>query len=233
MDAGKKSAPISVGCSNGVTKDIIVLIVSTDGIDPPKPDVVIDPTSSSKCCSKSARRGLLRERQDSCNDCLAGTWSLDLDTFKTALTNAFKQSASDASITNLKLSGSSTFTYDASPSIATMSFDELKIGYDGTADEYKFHTDIDVNGNAKGAVVLDGGDSFHWENVVGTGMFNSATTLKGIGDDTPVELDMPLTSSLTDNIEVKYDCNGDQLTLQGQQNGKYFWTYSYTRSRTA
>jgi hypothetical protein len=240
----KKPATVVVGCGSG-PQDYVVLFVSTDGTDPPKPVLSVAQQSSTKCPCQE-KRNLARdpavETERSIDDtgsascpaggdsCLDGKWNLDLDTLKAAIQAAFAKSSSDASITNLKVGGSSTFVYDKSASTASMSFDHTTISYDGSASGYNFHTDIDVSGTAQGPVTMGGDSSFHWTDVTGTGAFNSSTALLGVGDDTPIEVDMPLTSAYGEDVEVKYTCSGDQLTLEGLQDGKYFWTYSYTRS---
>ena len=112
-----------------------------------------------------------------------------------------------------------------------MTFQSVKISYDGTADEYHFHTDITVNGNIKGPITMSETtfDAFHWDSVSGSGEMKSATVLKDMGDDTPIEVDEPLTQVYNVDVSVKYVCSGDSLTLNGVTNGKYLWTYSYMR----
>ena len=224
---------ITVGCGSG-PQNYVVLIVSTDNADPGEPEVQVDRTSSQKCPCKSARRGLLSKRQESCpiddGSCPAGTWSLNLDTLEAALKKALGAGSSDATITNLKVGGASTFTYDVVGPSATMSFDDTTISFDGSAEEYQFHTEIDVKGSAKGPVMKGEGNSFHWESVTGSGTYYTETTLKGTGDNAPIEINFPLTSAYTSDIQVQYECDGDTLTLLGLVNGKYFWTYSYTKT---
>ncbi|OCT46380.1 hypothetical protein CLCR_01120 [Cladophialophora carrionii] len=231
LDAGT-SKKVTVGCGSG-PQDYVLLFVSTDGTDPPKPVLSVARQSSKKCPCTSARRSLLSLRQESCESegaCLDGTWKLDLDSLKAAIQAALAKSSADATVTNLKLGGSSTFVYDEAASTASMSFDHTTISYDGSASGYEVHIDIDINGKAQGPVAMTGDDSFHWTDITGSGEYNTATILKGLGDDTPIEVDMPLTAVYTADVVVKYTCSGDKLTLEGLENGLYVWTYSYTRS---
>jgi len=177
-----------------------------------------------------------RDDPSSCSDsttCLVGNWTLDKDSMQSFLADrlASAPGGSQATITGLAVSGSSTFTVSRDLS-AVLVDDGLHISYDGSAGGIDFHTDIDITATITGTLALATASSssaaptFSWANSTAIGTAKSTTTVLG----TPVDFDFDLGQQYGDETIVQYNCSGDALSMIGYLDGKYVWAYTWLKA---
>jgi hypothetical protein len=161
------------------------------------------------------------------DQCLVGSWNLDIPSMQDFLTQQMS-TLSSASISNLVVGGSSTFDVTDSFS-STMTFADLTIGYDGEAGGYNFHTDIDITGTVTGDLTLDGttATSFTWTKGESTGQADTTTTVTGLGDSIPLDVD--LGQDYGGQTDVQYTCSGNTLQMLGYVGGQFTWAYTWTK----
>ncbi|OAL36407.1 hypothetical protein AYO20_04303 [Fonsecaea nubica] len=171
---------------------------------------------------------------DSCSTdkCIVGDWNLDVPSMQAFLSEQL--SASDVAISNVAVTGSSSFSVKKDLSSA-MTFKGLDIAYDGSAGGYDFHTLIDITGSVDGTLKLGktaaGGDSFTWTNVKSQGLAKTTTTIAGFDD--PTELDISLDQQYGSDTQVHYTCTDKTLQMSGYVDSKFTWAYTWTRETVA
>ncbi|KAH7070197.1 hypothetical protein FB567DRAFT_598465 [Paraphoma chrysanthemicola] len=168
------------------------------------------------------------DQGDSCaaDQCIIGNWILDVSSMQAYLAQVLSTSSTQATISNLAVTGSSNFKVSKSFT-SSMTFTNLDISYDGSASGFSFHTVIDLTGSVTGTVKLGTKDTFTWADPVSQGIVKTATTISGFGE--PFELDFQVEQQYGPTTEVKYTCKQDKLQMTGHAGGKYAWAYTWVR----
>jgi hypothetical protein len=199
------------------------LMTSTDNVDRAGVFITFTRASHEDCMCK---------RDSSCptslDPCLYGNWVLDLPSFRNAIAAAEAKLSASITVSNIVVGGASTFSIAPATSISTMAFDNTTVSYDAAGGGYEFHTDVDITGRATGTVVMDGIHTFHWIDVQSSGTAKTVTKIKG--EDTPVNIDLPLGNQYPQDLEVNYVCTAKLLTMTGVTGGNYTWAYSYNKA---
>ena len=211
-------AQVPVDCSSGATQ-YQFLFTSTTDIPVSNGQLTFLRQSSQAC---------------GCNDlgipldpCLSGNWVLNDGDLQTLMESKLSQLAS-VTISNLAVTGAATFELPQG-NMGGMTYDNLTIDYDGSADGMMFHTTMDVTGNVSGDVTMQAARQFCWANAQGQGVAHTSTTLTALSQ--PYVFDVPLTESYASPaITINYTCSATSLEMVGYSNGQYSWAMSYTKN---
>ena len=167
------------------------------------------------------------------DSCLRGTWNLNLADLQAAIEQSLAKSS--ATISNLKLTGSTQFVLPSTGTAATWTFTDLDISYDLDASGISASTLIDIDGTSSGDLVMGTGSTFTFTNPVSSGTAKTTTTTDVTG---PIELDFDLSSEYGSNILCAYTCSATTLSLsgtiitasQGVPAGTLVWAYGFTKA---
>ncbi|KAK5268603.1 hypothetical protein LTR96_006310 [Exophiala xenobiotica] len=167
--------------------------------------------------------------------CLRATWNVDIPTLQKAMQKALD--ASGDTISNLKVTGTSTFAVPSTGSTGKFTFDNLDIQYDLAVDSLTAHSIIDIDGTTSGTIVMgSNGGNFVLKDPKSSGQVKTTTTTSLTTD--PIELDFDLSDEYGPNVAVSYTCSSSALTMTGTQGtaangvaaGTWLWIWSFTKA---
>lgn len=159
--------------------------------------------------------------------CLYGNWDLDLDAMTTLIDQVVGGESTAYTVSNLVVTGLSTFTADAS-NVGNFAFQSLTIDMDiDIAGFGTTSTESVINGEVQATIVYvaDGQVSLDLTSASGDVAVTTSLTPDAITFDIG-EYFVP------EGLVLHYTCSGNSLTLTGFVNGvsQTDWIYYYTRA---